>query len=667
MLEEAIAAVFILFYLAGAFSIGYLVLRFVYPEIRTFDSKKKLVTVIVVSLAIAFTAFLLDFGISGQRAFKLDSFAMPLLFIVMLFYFLVMRVFFLFGATSRKFVTVGIPIAPIPTAVHVAASSASGKAQKVTLKASKVALAEIKKVEDKEVKKNEARKERLMTSIGETQTYVEKVQQRVVEIKKAETKKVEVKKIETRKVDAKKPETKKVEAKSAKVEKPNVAPVEIAPIVIEKPREVKDEAQLEHLKRQTIEKPVEVKFQITSQPPVAIASPSTLFPPSVLEVNPVVSSEVVTKPAVGKAAIASQLKPSIDKKSLEVKPVPVAAVPKKQGSSGGGFFGFLFGGNKKQTPVKVAVVPAKVGVVVPTKKVVAVPAKVNPNEPPSFATWRGIKEAERKKLEAQRKALETKKKEESEIQELVSSVTKEDQIKAQTTSGPVHRRYLLSDEVNVIANKDVAQTEEFGLMVQDVYSQIKTPAVKPSDVVNVNAPKVPVATAVASVAHVRTAASVASAAAAQQTKPEVGLSVSDILGNDLFASSPAPKQESASSTGGNDLFANTSAAMSSASVSSSESSSGGNDIFARLSQATESPVRAAPESQRSDVSFVQMQADKTTGCPTCHSKTGRIIFCPYCGTGMCANCSPSIKPLENSFVYTCPKCSEDVNVKKKAG
>ncbi|MEK6843589.1 MAG: zinc ribbon domain-containing protein, partial [Candidatus Micrarchaeota archaeon] len=77
-----------------------------------------------------------------------------------------------------------------------------------------------------------------------------------------------------------------------------------------------------------------------------------------------------------------------------------------------------------------------------------------------------------------------------------------------------------------------------------------------------------------------------------------------------------------------------------------------------------------PETQKieskTEISFVKIEAEKGMGCPTCHSKNSKIIFCPYCGTGMCANCSPSIKINEGAFVYTCPKCKEDVDVRKKA-
>ena len=52
-------------------------------------------------------------------------------------------------------------------------------------------------------------------------------------------------------------------------------------------------------------------------------------------------------------------------------------------------------------------------------------------------------------------------------------------------------------------------------------------------------------------------------------------------------------------------------------------------------------------------------------CPHCQAKNSRIVFCPYCGTGFCANCSPSITPTTEGFTYQCPKCGEPVPVKRR--
>lgn len=84
-------------------------------------------------------------------------------------------------------------------------------------------------------------------------------------------------------------------------------------------------------------------------------------------------------------------------------------------------------------------------------------------------------------------------------------------------------------------------------------------------------------------------------------------------------------------------------------------------LFAQLNAI--STKKEQPIQQSVDVKL----APKTVaGCPTCNAKTSRIVFCPYCGTGMCANCSPAIKPAEDGFVYSCPKCSEEVFVRKQS-
>ncbi len=83
------------------------------------------------------------------------------------------------------------------------------------------------------------------------------------------------------------------------------------------------------------------------------------------------------------------------------------------------------------------------------------------------------------------------------------------------------------------------------------------------------------------------------------------------------------------------------------------------DLFGPTAPATK-PAPAA-----GGVSLVpSVQAPKT--CPHCGSKNSRIVFCPYCGTGMCANCSPAITPTAEGFTYQCPKCGEEVPVKRRA-
>lgn len=70
--------------------------------------------------------------------------------------------------------------------------------------------------------------------------------------------------------------------------------------------------------------------------------------------------------------------------------------------------------------------------------------------------------------------------------------------------------------------------------------------------------------------------------------------------------------------------------------------------------------------ERKDVSFVDIPREPGMACPNCRSTNSRVVFCPYCGSGMCANCTPSIKTYADSFKYTCPHCGEEVTVRKKS-
>ena len=63
---------------------------------------------------------------------------------------------------------------------------------------------------------------------------------------------------------------------------------------------------------------------------------------------------------------------------------------------------------------------------------------------------------------------------------------------------------------------------------------------------------------------------------------------------------------------------------------------------------------------------VKVPPKSVSGCPNCNAKTSKVVFCPYCGTAMCANCSPIIKPVEDGFIYSCPSCLEEVHVKRQS-
>lgn len=81
------------------------------------------------------------------------------------------------------------------------------------------------------------------------------------------------------------------------------------------------------------------------------------------------------------------------------------------------------------------------------------------------------------------------------------------------------------------------------------------------------------------------------------------------------------------------------------------------NLFAQLDNAAGKQPKTAT---------VEVTATAIKNCPNCHNKSARIVFCPYCSSAMCANCSPKIEPTPDGFKYTCPKCGEETLVKKKS-
>ncbi len=87
----------------------------------------------------------------------------------------------------------------------------------------------------------------------------------------------------------------------------------------------------------------------------------------------------------------------------------------------------------------------------------------------------------------------------------------------------------------------------------------------------------------------------------------------------------------------------------------------GRTLFSELES-----VAGGAAAKKPGVVNVEVKKESALACPTCKAANTRVVFCPYCGTGMCANCSPSIKTEGDLFIFTCPKCSEEVNVAKRA-
>jgi hypothetical protein len=191
-------------------------------------------------------------------------------------------------------------------------------------------------------------------------------------------------------------------------------------------------------------------------------------------------------------------------------------------------------------------------------------------------------------------------------------------------SEPRRRLYARPGSIRVIAPRDVSETDEFADIISDIYSQLKSSSREDSlnDSMKVNVPP----------------------SSTEQSKSKAAKGKFDDLEGELFGTS---KPVASSPAGDGSVF----------------------DQLSRIS-AVEGPGKApAGESglkSSSDMEFVHIGNEAGMGCPTCHQKNSRIVFCPYCGSGMCTNCSPNVQVDAGGFVYTCPKCGEAVHIKKKA-
>jgi len=205
----------------------------------------------------------------------------------------------------------------------------------------------------------------------------------------------------------------------------------------------------------------------------------------------------------------------------------------------------------------------------------------------------------------------------------------ESEVPSAESSSPSESRrrlYAKSSSIRVIAPRDVSETDEFADIITDIYSQLKSSSREDSlnNSMMVNVPP--------------------SSSEKSQSKAGAAKGKFDDLEGELFGTSKP--------------------------VASSSASGGG--VFDQLSRisAVEGPGKTpASESglkSSSDMEFVHIGNEAGMGCPTCHQKNSRIVFCPYCGSGMCTNCSPNVQVDAGGFVYSCPKCGEEVHIKKKA-
>ncbi len=336
----------------------------------------------------------------------------------------------------------------------------------------------------------------------------------------------------------------------------------------------------------------------------------------------------VEKPAVEKPALEKPVieKPPVIEKLGEEKPLlapatlaPATQAPTKPTAAPTttlqvkkpGFFARLFGGKPKTKPKTLATTPP------------ATPAKKEETEIEVIIKELGLVQEKPAVARAARAATTAP----------AAAAAKQ----TAPPSGERHRLYLHAKEAaekqKTGGVSDQKEREEVSAFVKDVYAQLKAEQ-KPEGLrekVGVRQPK----------KELRERAREAREAKAAEEKP---LSLADLLGTEKPTEAPTPAGAGAPASG---LFAEL------------EALAGGKK------EEKKEEAKAGKKDKETELVFVKMQAPGV-GCPTCHTKNTKIIFCPYCGTGLCANCATSIKTTPEAFIYTCPKCGEEITVKRKA-
>ncbi len=221
---------------------------------------------------------------------------------------------------------------------------------------------------------------------------------------------------------------------------------------------------------------------------------------------------------------------------------------------------------------------------------------------------------------------ELKKIKEVELEELARDISGEEKTGEETPA--LHRRYMEKQpageekEKEKQKEREASPEEEFETMVQEVYNQLQLSKTRVQVGDNLKLSPPPAEAGVQEKAFGQTAVQPATAAATTAAP------------SSLF-STEVPAQQTAQPS----------------------------SIFEQLNAISSSTPQ--PQKTEGDVKFVKVPANGA-GCPRCHASNSRIVFCPYCGSGMCANCTPLISPKEDGFDYSCPKCGENVFVKKLA-
>lgn len=344
------------------------------------------------------------------------------------------------------------------------------------------------------------------------------------------------------------------------------------------------------------------------------------------------------------------------------RPVAASPVASSTPKEKKGFFASLFGSKKKSTPA-TAPVAGQVGQQkqVPPGTASAAPKPVSSPAPKQVTQVKDFSTSQELASKELAKAHETEV--EAIVDDLMGKALQEAQVAATTPVGekqpPVHRRYLLrrqemqaqqqakSAQGQAVRTQQQAQQQEYTEMVSEVYTQYK--ALEPAQPKKPEAPKEEKKKDEKLSPRELRAKAKGDAKNAAPATGDKTLSLEELVGTSQPGAAGAPQ-----AVGSGELFASMPAPSPAAGAAGS--------LFDQLGAITggAQPKQAAPSA-----AAPAQPAAKAAACPTCNSTNIRVVFCPYCGAGMCANCSSNVRVEGDNLIYVCPKCKEDVTVHQK--
>jgi len=542
-------------FLVGSVSLGYLIVRLSYPEVRTFSNQKKLGQSATLGAAIVFAAVVVEY-LPGMLGIADFSGFLPTIVVVFSFItFAGLQLFFHFSAS--QYLTIGIPVA-------VAAAAPARKIPQPT-----ETIAPAKK------------------TAATPQPFLAREE---------------------------KSERKELPPAPGKSRQPGQRPEAVKAVEKERTAEIV-----------AVPARKEVAAE-TGKPPEKQGRPFDLPWLSMPKVQPRPAEPLKTEPVKAEPAKLEPAKPAIPEAPEKISEMPEKpqeaeierprelADLKKEVEKQIDWSEFQIPVKKKEAPASAEPVePAKTGQAgeKPLEKTLAekIEVQVRPVGEPELPR---VEEAKRETMQ------EVEKVREKEWELVLRDIAPKAFEELEEGDSHRRRRYMeapaaTSEErrVRVIAGEDVAARDEFGMLMQDVYSQLKESKTDGGlgEDLGVKEPR--------------------------KEKAGEELTLEEIIGEKKKAEKPGGQSS--------ELFAQLNA----------------------MASGKKLPARQEAPAKESDVEFVKIKAEKGMGCPTCHSKNTKIVFCPYCGTGMCANCSPKIFVEGDHFTYVCPKCKENVTVRKK--